>query len=394
VGSRIAMFSCEFPPYPGGIATYACEIASALLRLGHQPVVLSPRYSTGSFHAPYPVIRCFPEQYKHAKLPWNMSIVALQLMRARYDTVIAVDLPSVLALAGVPTRARKVAIVHGTDVKSRIIGHINKYSPRSPFNAFQRVYANSAFTKKMMLAHNPLVTTDKVRLAPLGVDEFWKRPLAPRLVEDLLARFLIGRRNTMALSVARLEPRKGLIQAMEAIAALPKFIREDLTYVIAGRPVEEPYAETLRKKAAEIDADVRILGEVTKQEIRALYQQADLFLHTATRDKYRAEGFGLVLLEAAAGGLPCIATRVDAIPEVVVENVSGLLFDDGDVAGISSGIANLMRDAALRKRLSSGSREHAARFTWDRCAEIVAGDLDILPATEVQFVPLGVHSAR
>ena len=389
VGSRIAMFSCEFPPYPGGIATYASEIASALVRLGHQPVVFAPRYRMGSFQAPYPVIRCFSEPYNHTKLPWNVSIAAFQLMRARYDVVIAADLPSVLALAGVPTSARKVAVVHGTDVKSRIIGHINKYSPRSPFNAFQRVYANSAFTKNVMLTHNPLVTADKVRLAPLGVDEFWKRPLAPQVVNDLLVRFLGGRRNTVALSVARLEPRKGLVQAIEAIAALPRSIREDLTYIIAGRPVEEAYAETLRQKARETGADVRILGEVTKREIRALYQQADLFIHTATRDKYRAEGFGLVLLEAAAGGLPCIATRVDAIPEVVVENVSGLLFDDGDVAGISNGMASLIRDAALRKRLSSGSRSHAAKFTWDRCAEIVVGDLDILPAPGMQFVPLG-----
>jgi phosphatidylinositol alpha-1,6-mannosyltransferase len=393
VGSSIAMFSCEFPPYPGGIATYTAEIASALLRLGHRPVVFAPKYRTGAFRPPYPVIRCFPESYKHAKLPWNMSIAALQLMRARYDTVIAVDLPSVLALAGVPTKARKVAIVHGTDVKSRIIGHINKYSPRSPFSAFQRVYANSAFTRNIMLSHNPLVTADKVRLAPLGVDEFWKQALAAQVADDLSAHFLTKRRNTIALSVARLEPRKGLVQAMEAIAVLPKAVREDLTYIIAGRPVEEAYAETLRQRAGEIDADIRILGEVTKEEIRALYQRADLFIHTATRDKYRAEGFGLVLLEAAASGLPSVATRVDAIPEVVVENVSGLLFDDGDVAGISNGIASLIRDTALRTRLSAGSRDQAAKFTWDRCAEIVVSDLNIASSPETRFVPLEAYRA-
>jgi phosphatidyl-myo-inositol dimannoside synthase len=385
VGSRIAMFSCEFPPYPGGIATYASEIASALVRLGHRPVVFAPRYRTGSFHAPYPVIRCFPESYKHAKLPWNMSVAAVQLMRASFDTVMAVDLPSVLALAALPTKARKIAIVHGTDVKSRIVGHINKYSPRSPFNAFQRVYANSAFTRDVMLSHNPLVGADKVRLAPLGVDEFWKQASAPRLVDDLLARFLADSRKTIALSVARLEPRKGLIQAMEAIAALPKRVRENVTYIIAGRPVEEAYAEALRQRAGQIDADIRILGEVTRDEIRALYQRADLFIHTATSDKYRAEGFGLVLLEAAASGLPCIATRVDAIPEVVVDGVSGLMFDDGDVAGISGGIAGLIRDTALRARLSAASRDHAAKFTWDRCAEIVAGDFDILSPSEISI---------
>src|SRR5205814_349195 len=151
-------------------------------------------------------------------------------------------------------------------------------------------------------------------------------------------------------------------------------VREQVTYIIAGRPVEQDYADALRQMAGEIDADIRILGEVTRQEIRALYQAADLFIHTATSDRYRAEGFGLVLLEAAASGLPCIATRVDAIPEVVVDGATGLLFDDGDIAGISGGIKSLIGDTALRTRLSNASRGHAARFTWDRCAEIVIGD--------------------
>ncbi|MBV9984820.1 glycosyltransferase family 4 protein [Bradyrhizobium sp.] len=381
MGSRIAMFTCEFPPYPGGIATYASETASALLRLGHRPVVFAPKCRAGRFDAPYPVIRCFPEQYRHAWLPWNMSMAALQLAQKTFDIVMAVDLPSVLALAAVPTSARKIAIVHGTDVKSRIIGHINRYSPRSPFNAFQRIYANSAFTRDVMLAHNPLV--DRVRLAPLGVDDYWKRPLAGRRVDDLVARHLAGSRNTIALSVARLEPRKGLLPAMEAIAALPKPVRDNVTYIIAGRPIEAAYAERLRQRAAQIDADIRILGEVTRDEIRALYQTADLFIHTATKDRFRAEGFGLVLLEAAASGLPCIATRVDAIPEVVVDGVTGLLFDDADAAGISGGIARLIGDTALRTRLAAASRDHAANFTWDRCAEIIVDDLDILSSADL-----------
>jgi phosphatidylinositol alpha-1,6-mannosyltransferase len=235
----------------------------------------------------------------------------------------------------------------------------------------------------VMLAHNPLVTADKVRLAPLGVDDYWKRSLASWRVDDLVARHLRGARKTIALSVARLEPRKGLLQAMQAIAALPKRVRDNVTYVIAGRPIETDYAGRLRQLAAQTDADIRILGEVTRDEIRALYQTAGLFIHTATKDRFRAEGFGLVLLEAAAGGLPCIATRVDAIPEVVVDGITGLLFDDADVAGISGGIARLIGDPALRGRLAAASRDHAASFTWDRCAEIVAGDLDILSPAEL-----------
>lgn len=371
MGLKIAIFTTEFPPYPGGIATYTSEVASALCRIEHRPVVFAPNYGSSNFEATYPVVRCFPETYKHSKLPWYTSVATFNLLCTKFDVVVAADLPSMLAISCVPIGARKVAIVHGTDVKSRIIGHINKYSPRSPFNSFETIFANSEFTKRTMLTHNPMVLPERVCVAPLGVAEFWKEHLELSAIENLLAPFSICKSKTIALSVARLEPRKGFFQALDAIARLPDGIRNNLTYIIAGRPVEEVYADELRRKAQETNADIRILGEITKEQIRALYQRADLFIHTATKDRYRAEGFGLVLLEAAAGGLPSIATRVDAIPEVVIDDFSGLLFDDGDISGISSGIARLTLDKALRQRLSDGCKVQISRYTWDRCAEII-----------------------
>lgn len=371
VGLKIAIFTTEFPPYPGGIATYAAEFAAALVRLGHYPVVFAPDYDNSTFEAPFEVVRCFPRTYSHGRLPLYAAIAARQLAKARYDLLIAGDLATVLALSCLPTSARKIAIVHGTDVKSRILRYINAISPRSPFNFFETVYANSEFTKNTMLKYNPKVRPDRISVAPLGVGAFWKEHQAPDAVEQLVAPFAFDAGKTLALSVARLEPRKGFFQALDAIARLPDHIRDNLTYAIAGRPVEQDYAEDLKRKAAGMDADIRILGEVSREQIRALYKSADIFIHAATKNMYRAEGFGLVLLEAAASGLPSLATRVDAIPEVVVENVSGLLYDDGDVAGISDGITALVEDAELRRKLSEGCEAVVSRYTWDRCAEIV-----------------------
>jgi glycosyltransferase involved in cell wall biosynthesis len=71
--------------------------------------------------------------------------------------------------------------------------------------------------------------------------------------------------------------------------------------------------------------------------IRDWLERADLFVHTS-----RWEGFGLVLLEAMLAGLPIVATRVSAVPEVVADGVTGCLFAPGDDAGIGRAIDDLL----------------------------------------------------
>jgi len=82
------------------------------------------------------------------------------------------------------------------------------------------------------------------------------------------------------------------------------------------------------------------------------------------------EGLGLVFLEAAAAGLPVIATRRGGIPEVVQDGVNGLLLDRADDAGELAGkILALLGDASLRQRLGRQGRELvAANFSWEQIA--------------------------
>lgn len=80
-----------------------------------------------------------------------------------------------------------------------------------------------------------------------------------------------------------------------------------------------------------------------------------------------AEGFGLVLIEAMAAGVPIVATRVPGIREVVREDYTGLLVPVGDPTALANAIQRVCTDESLRLSLmGNGRREVEAKYTWDR----------------------------
>jgi glycosyltransferase involved in cell wall biosynthesis len=71
------------------------------------------------------------------------------------------------------------------------------------------------------------------------------------------------------------------------------------------------------------------------------------------------EGFGLAALEAMAASRPVIATRVGSLPEVVRDNVTGLLVEPGSVEDLAAALVHLAKNAGLRKRMGERARTRA-----------------------------------
>jgi L-malate glycosyltransferase len=83
----------------------------------------------------------------------------------------------------------------------------------------------------------------------------------------------------------------------------------------------------------------------------------------------REEGMGSVLLDALAFGKPIAATRAGGIPEVIVDGESGLLADVEAPAALGDAIARLIRDGALRARLSANATARASEFSVERMTD-------------------------
>jgi glycosyltransferase involved in cell wall biosynthesis len=368
---KIAMFTAEFPPYPGGIATYCYELAAAASRLGHDITV----FTFGRDPEPrqeFEVISIRPYFFETQKFPLASLQMLYHASRRKFDLIFAADMKDMIAASFLPLRIEKRAAVHGTDVGSRVLtGYLSAFKP---YARYDKIIANSEFTRKHLLKHHKYIGSDRILVAPLGVDAYWFAQPPASDVQALNKRFgHLGDRITL-ISVGRIEPRKGQRQAIAAIQTLPEQLRSRITYLIVGRAVEDSYTKLLSREIGSADCDVRLVGDIPRGELRALYASANILMHTAAADPIRVEGFGLVVLEAAASGLPTLATRVDALPEVVIDKVSGTLAEDGDIVDIGNKIVQMVNlGDEEREALQGRCKKFALSYTWDRCAEIALG---------------------
>jgi glycosyltransferase involved in cell wall biosynthesis len=174
------------------------------------------------------------------------------------------------------------------------------------------------------------------------------------------------------LSVGRLTPHKGIDRL---IRALPDGAR--LTVAGTGghdrRPPERDYPLLLRELAR--GRDVLFTGAVTEAALPGLHRGAAVFvLPTVKQDCYGrhfaiSELLGLSVLEAMASGTPVVASRLDALPEVLRHGETGFLVTPGDVDELRDRVAQLLGDRALAGRMGRRGREVVLeQFTWEACA--------------------------
>ncbi len=140
-----------------------------------------------------------------------------------------------------------------------------------------------------------------------------------------------------------------------------------------GRTMREtPFMVQLRRRLDSAAGRVVLTGFIPPERMPQAYLLGDVFVGPSQIE----EGLGLVFLEAAAAGLPIIASRMGGIPEVVREGVNGLLLDRKDDAEeLADKIIILLADAGLRRKLGQGGRQWVTTdFTWNK----ISGDLELL----------------
>jgi starch synthase len=134
-------------------------------------------------------------------------------------------------------------------------------------------------------------------------------------------------------------------------------------YVIAGGRHVSINDDELERVLAEDDrrANVQLLGHVPWLELCRLYAQATVFVMPSYY-----EPFGISCLEAMAFGLPVVATNTGGLPDVVEDEVTGILVPPGDPDALASAILTLLKDPARARKMGKAGRERVlANFTAD-----------------------------
>ena len=307
-------------------------------------------------------------QVLHDSFPRPTAAASLQAERAfneipdgtltLVDSLVLGAIPEIIERHG--TRLRIVALMHlplaadvGLDDE---IAFRFALAERRALGAVAAVIVTGRATLKLL--EGSLVPSSRVVVIEPGTDA---APLARGS----------GGTPIHLLCVATLNPGKGYEDLIGALAAMPS---REWRLTCAGSLTRNPLTvERVQALIRDVGLDdlVSLAGELDGPALEALYDRSDVFVLATLRETY-----GMAVAEALAHGLPVVSTRTGAIPDLVGSD-AGLLVPPGDVPALTDALAQVVRDAALRKRLAAGARRVRASLPqWDDMISKMANTLE------------------
>lgn len=356
------------------------ELATAAHDLGYAVTVVAPDYldpvsCQQDTTWPFSVTRYRAGPYSGRWFPSYLRAAIAAARSTKSGRLVAVDGPFLEALALTrPLHSKRFrGIVCGSEIL-RATGTLRGkiFGQKRIFLAPEKIIAITRFTRDLLVERMPFVKRDDVAVAPLGVNPKWFLPPDPTILKNRLD--VVGRR--IIVCTGRITPRKGQLTLLRAIqsAAFPAHMRSSLTIVIAGRATQRDreYLHALREASARL-APVRVLivPDLEDEALRALYAVADIFCLPGSAQTSAIEGFGLVLIEAAAQGLAAVAGNVGGVPEAVLDGHTGTLVPPDDPTALARALAEQLDNTVGRSNFGEAARQHARTFTWERFARAV-----------------------
>jgi UDP-glucose:(heptosyl)LPS alpha-1,3-glucosyltransferase len=344
----------------GGMERQLAELITGLRTLGHDVTVIArtcelPADSGVIFHRVRAPRRPFLVAY-----PWFMVAGSLALRRRRRGVVqttgaIVLNRVDVIAVhychqVGPANASRSTRLFRG---HVRVAGVLKRLGERLGF----RVARAAAFVcvsegvAEEVREHYPALAPRVVTIHN-GVDTETFAP-GVRAQEAIARRALLAipKDTCVAAFVGGEWERKGLEPAVRALALSP-----DWTLIVAGGGEHERYQQL----AGELGVGDRVRWLGVTADVQLVYAMADAFLLPSSY-----ETFSLVTFEAAASGLPILATPVSGVRELIEDGRNGFLITR-EPELIARRLQQLASDPALRARLGACARESALAYTWTR----------------------------
>lgn len=368
----LAVALLTYSTKPRGGVVHTLAVAEALAERGHA-VELLALGAPGArfFREPRVPYRIFP--YGGPDRPIETKVLAmietyaghLEEVVARFDVVHAQDCLSASSLVSLGERIALPAFLrtvhHVDDFTSPALIECQQRSIVSP----DRVLVVSGYWREQLRSEFG-VDADVV---PNGVDLARFGPPDAEARARAREQFGFGDRPVV-LTVGGIEPRKGSIRLAEAFACRAVLGSKRPLLVIAGGETlfdylsyRERFFARLEELGLALERDVRVLGPVDDKDLPSLYHAADAFVFPSTK-----EGFGLVLLEAQASGLPVVVSDLPVFREFLTDGESALFAAGDGAPALAAAIRRVLADERLRASLRAGGLAVAARFSWEASA--------------------------
>ncbi|MCU7787788.1 glycosyltransferase family 4 protein [Pyrobaculum sp. 3827-6] len=346
---RILFVGHRDPKHPaaGGAEEYVFQIAKRLAAKGYDVTILAERpdgLPATEVLDGVKIVRKGGFATLHLYAPLYVS-------RHEYDVVVD-NVAHVFPFASpLFTKARTVAIIH----------HINGPAirkvmplPLAPAGAlaekmhpkiYKIIVAPSRFTKEELVKLG--AREEAVHVVPPGVDHEIYRP-GPKAEKPTI------------VWINRFVRYKNPDHAIKAFALVKKQVPDAHMIMIGGGPL----LQKTQQLAQRLGLDIEFTGRVALEKKVEYLQRAWVCLYTS-----EIEGFGLVTLEAAASGTPCVGYAVGGLREGIKDGETGYLVSKGDITRLANIVTRILIDRQLLDKLSRNSIEYAKKYSWDTSAE-------------------------
>jgi glycosyltransferase involved in cell wall biosynthesis len=354
----ILFITRKFPPRIGGMQKVAYELYRHLSRIAEVKLV---KWSGSNKWLPL-------------VLPYFLLQSFYLLLSKKIDTIYLQD--GLLAPIGFVLKVFRKPIVitiHGLDITYKSRAH-QFLIPRC-VRRLDRIICVSSATKQASLRRG--IPKEKITIIPHGISqEFYLDMSRAQLEEALFKHLELDLSNKkIILSVGRLVERKGVHWFVENI--MPQICADDkdCVYLIAGDGKEKArikQAITLNG----LEGQVFLLGMVSGQLLKYLYNVADIFVMPNLPVEGDTEGFGIVALEAASRSLPVVASNLEGIKDAVKDKENGFLVEPGDTQGFVRVIDRLLANDWERKEFAARAREFTMEnYGWEKIAKLYLEEL-------------------
>jgi len=358
-----------YPTY-GGSGVVATELGIELAALGHeihfisysQPFRLTGRDDGIFYHevpvSSYPLFEFPPYDLALASRMTEVAeFCGLDLLHVHY--AIPHSVSALLARQMLATRGRRLPFVttlHGTDIT--LVGLDRSYLPITRYSIQESdgVTSISTYLKDKTVADFDV--TRPIEVVPNFVNCDVYTPITDEAARADARLRLAAPDEALLIHLSNFRPVKRVADVVRIFASVTKEMPARL--VMIGDGPDRSAAEWLAHDLG-IHSRIHFLGK--QDRVSELLPLADLMLMPS-----ELESFGLAALEAMACKVPAIATRVGGVPELIDDDVTGLLYAVGDVENMAAGAIALLKDRGRFEAMCAAARKTAqTRF----CASLV-----------------------
>jgi len=368
---HVAIFSESYPPVINGVAVSVNALRREILRRGHRVTVVTTQHPQAPYEEdvlrvpsfcwfaapdyPLPQPRPLPELHRffqqhrvdviHVQIPFLLGMLGLRLGR-RYGIPVVAHYHTLY-----DCYLHYIAVLPKGMLRALLWWHLRRF-----YRMVDTIIVPSQFARRYLESAG--VTTASVEVIPTGVE------FRPRWADrqEARARYGLPSHVPIMVYVGRLAREKNLELLLQMMPLVRQVVPEALLWLVGGGNAEPILRRYTQQRG--IAPSVRLQGRVPHEQISAVYAAADLFVFPSV-----TETQGLVLWEAQAHGLPCVAVNEGGAPESVRDGVDGLLVPN-DAQAFAQAVIQLLRDEALRKQMEQNAL-HAPRWTPAETAERV-----------------------